>query len=314
MEVPVTVLMPVYNGSKYIAEAINSVLEQTFTDFELIIVNDGSTDGTVSVVQNFKDPRIKLISQQNGGVSSALNNGLKISKGKYIARFDADDVCYPTRLQKQYDFITANPEYILVGSDADYMTESGEHIYTYRNVGHTNEEINQTIKMHCSFIHSSVMYPKELVTSIGGYEIKAHTFEDYFLWTKLIKFGKICNLPEPLIKVRFNPSSVTIDEKDHDPKFLFLKRKALETGQISDIEGEEIYASLQRVSKKKKESSYHRLLGKKFLWDNYHPAKARKHLFKSAILEPVNFSTYLLVFFSLLPQKMIQFIYKRTKA
>ena len=101
-EPKVTVLMPAYNAERYIADAIRSVLEQTFTDFELLIVNDGSTDDTAKVIASFKDPRVMLLSQQNKGVSAALNLGLSHARAPYVARFDADDICYPDRLKIQY--------------------------------------------------------------------------------------------------------------------------------------------------------------------------------------------------------------------
>src|SRR5687768_3609783 len=115
MSVPVTVLMPVYKGERHIAEAIDSVLAQTFRDFELLIVNDGSTDGTAAIVKAYNDQRIVLLSRPNGGVSAALNTGLEQARGEYIARFDADDVCYPHRLQVQYDFLRSHPDYVMVG-------------------------------------------------------------------------------------------------------------------------------------------------------------------------------------------------------
>jgi len=309
----ITVLMPVYNGAAYIGEAIESILSQTFTDFELIVVNDGSTDDTAKIVASYSDKRIRLANQENGGVSAALNKGLKMASGKYIARFDADDVCYPDRLKIQYSFLVAHPDYVLVGSDADYMSQDGEHIYLYENVGHTNEEINKTIAEHCSFIHSSVMYPKRIVMELGSYEVRAHTFEDYFLWKKLIKKGKVCNIRLPLMKVRFNSSSVTIDEKDHDPVFLRLKKKALETGEITEEEGKEILKSVRGLSKKRKEGSYNRMLGKKFLWDNYKPGKARRHLLKAIKSEPAVLLSYLLILFSFLPEHTIKSIYNNTK-
>jgi len=255
MHLPITVLMPVYNGAKYIREAIDSVLAQSFGDFELLIVNDGSTDTTVEVISSYTDKRIRLISQANGGVSAALNAGLKEAKGKYIARFDADDVCYTYRLERQYAFMEADPEYIVIGSDADYMSEEGDFLFKYVNIGHTNEEINERINTYCPFVHSSVFYLKDPVVNIGGYEINAHSFEDYFLWMRLIKKGKMCNFKEPLIQVRFNSSSVTVDEKDREPVFVELKKKALRTGRITDEEGEILLKSIKRLSKDKKEKS-----------------------------------------------------------
>lgn len=313
MNLPITVLMPVYNCEKYIGAAIDSVLNQTFKDFELLIVNDGSTDNTQKVIETYSDPRIVLINKPNGGVSSALNTGLAAARGEYIARFDADDICVSTRLQKQYEFMKSHPDYILVGSDADYITEEGDYIYYYSTPWHTNDEIRERIMEYCPFIHSAVMYLKEAVVSLGGYEVKAHTFEDYFLWTKLVRKGKVCNINEPLIKVRFNASSVTVDERDVEPVFARLKSKALKTGEISDEEGKAIFESIKRLNRKKKESSYNRMLGKKFLWNNYQPRKARRYLLKTIIMEPFRMTSYLLLMLSFLPEKMIKSIYEKTR-
>lgn len=310
----ITVLMPVYNAGKYLAEAIDSVLCQTLSDFEFLIINDGSTDNTEEVIRSYTDPRIRLINQQNGGVSAALNTGLAHAQGTFIARFDGDDVCYPTRLEQQYDFMQRNPEYILIGSDGDYMSEEGEFLFTYRNTGHTNEEIQERINVYCPFIHSSVFYRKAPVLEAGGYEVKARSFEDYFLWKQLVKKGKVCNFVEPLIKVRFNASSVTIDEKDMDPLFTQLKAKALETGKISQEEGQLLLKSIRRLSPSKKESSYHRMLGKKYLWNNYQPSKSRKHLRQSMRIEPFKPETYMLFLLSFLPKTTITAIYNKKRS
>lgn len=309
----ITVLMPVYNAGKYLVEAIDSVLNQTLGDFEFLIINDGSTDNTEELIRSYTDPRIRLINQPNGGVSAALNTGLALARGTYIARFDGDDICYPSRLEKQYAFMQLHPEYIVIGSDADYMSEEGDFLFTYRNTGHSNEEIQERINVYCPFVHSSVFYRKAPVLETGGYEVNAHSFEDYFLWKHLIKKGKVCNFKDPLIKVRFNASSVTVDEKDRDPVFVQLKEKALETGKISHEEGQLLLKSIRRLSPLKKESSYHRMLGKKYLWNNYKPSSARMHLRKSMRLEPFKPETYMLFLLSFLPKTTIETIYKRNK-
>ena len=113
--------MPVYNAEKYIGDSIASVLQQSFIDFELLIINDGSTDKTEKIIRGFADPRIRLINQTNQGIAAALNNGLQIARADYIARFDADDICMPERLQIQYDFLRTLPDYVIVGSNADYI-------------------------------------------------------------------------------------------------------------------------------------------------------------------------------------------------
>jgi len=142
--------------------------------------------------------------------------------------------------------------------------------------------------------------------------VKAHTFEDYFLWVKLIGKGKVCNFKESLIKVRFNPSSVTVDERDYEPVFIHLKQKALKTGIITDAEGLTIKESIKKLRRSKKEGSYHRMLGKKYLWNNYQPAMARRHLFKSLAAEPLSFTAYALLLVSLFPAGFISWLYNKT--
>lgn len=149
---------------------------------------------------------------------------------------------------------------------------------------------------------------------MGGYDVNAHSFEDYFLWMKLIKTGKMLNSEEPLIKVRFNPASVTVDEKDREPEFIMLKKKALDTGHISEQEGQRLLKSIRRMSKTQKESSYHRMLGKKYLWNNYKPASARKHLWQSIRLEPLKPAAYILLLLSVFPKNFIDRLYKRKQS
>lgn len=313
MKTPVTVLMPVYNAEKYLAEAIDSVLMQSHKDFEFLIINDGSTDHSLEIINRYSDSRIRVITQKNGGVSAALNTGLKHATGEYIARFDADDVCYPTRIEEQYHFMRAHDEYVIVGADIDYIDKDGEYLFSFTTIGHTNEEIKERISLGCPFVHSAVMYKKDVVLAMGGYEVKAHTFEDYFLWMKLIDKGKVFNFNKAMIKVRFNPESVTVDYKDYNETFLRLREKALKTGIITDEEGDQLLKSVKRLDRKTKEFSYNNMLGKKYLWNNYNPRKARAHLWKAFKLKPFSLSPYVLTAMSFLPKAMIFSIYNKTK-
>jgi glycosyltransferase involved in cell wall biosynthesis len=173
----VTVLMPAYNAANYIGEAIDSVLQQTFTDFELLIINDGSTDNTKQVIESYDDNRIILIGHLvNHGIAAALNTGLSKANGEYIARFDADDICVPERLQEQVSFLDNHPDYVLTGSDAEYISENGEHLFYFKSLGHIHEQLLYKIYSHCPFIHSSVMYRKDPVIEAGGYSLHAHNF------------------------------------------------------------------------------------------------------------------------------------------
>ena len=183
MQMPkVTVLMPAYNAANYIGEAIDSVLQQSFDDFELLIINDGSTDNTTQVIRSYNDTRIILIDHHvNHGIAAALNTGLSKAGGKYIARFDADDICSPERLQEQVSFLDNHPDYVLTGSDAEYISENGEHLFYFKCFSHNNEQLLHKIYSQCPFIHSSVMYRINPVIEAGGYSLYAHNFEDYFL-------------------------------------------------------------------------------------------------------------------------------------
>jgi glycosyltransferase involved in cell wall biosynthesis len=307
----VTVLMPAYNAALYIGDAIKSVLEQTFTDFELLIVNDGSTDETLDIIQSFKDPRIVLVNQQNKGVSAALNVGLALARAPYIARFDADDVCYPTRLKTQYDFITAHPEYSIIGSAADYMDAEGHFIFTHHPCAHLNEEIQELKYSVCPFIHSSVFYKKEVVVNNGGYNEHAYTFEDHFLWVNILKNEKACNLSQPLIKVRLNPESITIDEKWNSRKFRSIKNSSLKKRSITEAEGQELYQiSGINQSQKIKQGAYYALCGKKFLLNNYQPQRARAHVTKAISLHPLRIDNYLIFTISYLPERFINWLHK----
>src|SRR5690625_6791695 len=129
--IKISVIMPAYNEERYIAESIQSILNQTFQDFELIIVDDGSTDKTFEIASSFNDPRVKLYKQQNSGPAAARNKALSLAKGKYIALQDADDRSKPERLEKQYDFLENNLDYIAVGTDADYIDKDGFFIYEH---------------------------------------------------------------------------------------------------------------------------------------------------------------------------------------
>lgn len=309
----ITVLMPTYNTGLYIREAIASVLEQSFIDFELLIVNDGSTDDTLQIIDSFHDDRIVLINQENKGVAAALNTGLAHARAPYVARFDADDICYPDRLKIQYDFITSYPEYSIIGAGADYVDAEGHYIFTHYPVAHLNEEIQQLKYSVCPFIHSSVMYRRELILHNGGYNEHAHTYEDHFLWVNILKNQKACNLSKSLIKVRLNPQSVTVDERWHSRKFRSIKYSTLKSRNITEAQGSELFSmSGKQYPAKKREGAYYALCSKKFLLNNYQPEKARLNLTKAINLQPFRFDNYLIYTISYFPQRFIKGLYQLT--
>ncbi len=308
----VTVLMPAYNAGKYIAEAMGSVLQQTFSDFTLLIVDDGSTDDTLQVIRSFSDVRIDLIHQSHKGIAAALNKGLSKASSEYIARFDADDICFPGRLMQQVSFLDTHPDYIIVGTDAEYISENGEHLFHFKTVGHTHEQIIQKIYSCCPFIHSSVMYRKKAVIKAGGYSVHAHNFEDYLLWMQLLKSGRFYNLPEQLIRVRFNPVSVTIDERWRGRFFRKMKRQIIRKGTITEREGSHLLSIIESQDFKNiKEGAYYALCGKKILLNNQQRKKARPLFSKAIRLYPYRLDNYILYLLSFFPNFFISWLYQK---
>jgi glycosyltransferase involved in cell wall biosynthesis len=304
--------MPAYNAEKYIGAAISSVLIQTFTDFELLIINDGSTDATEMIVRSFEDDRIRLINQTNQGIAAALNMGLRNANAALIARFDADDICMPERLMVQYDFLIKNPQYIIVGSDADYLDMNGDYVFTCKMPAHTNEEIQELALNKCPFIHSSVLFRKEFILQAGGYDEHACAFQDHILWAKCIKLGKTCNLPLALLQVRLNPESISIDEKWRTKRFREIKSQSINRGNLTKQEGMELLGILKKQNNPKiKEGSYYSLLGKKYLWNNHQPQKARVNLRKAIRINPGRIDSYFIMALSFFPRDFISWIYKR---
>jgi hypothetical protein len=311
-DIKITVLVPAYNAAKYIGEAIRSVLGQTYGRFELLIVNDGSTDNLEEVVNSFKDPRIRLLSQENKGVSAALNKGLAAAHGQYIARFDADDICYPERLAVQLAFLEANPDHVLVGSDVDYITEEGAFIYRHHCFAYKDHEIQDKLYFYCPFIHSSVMYRKAAVLEAGGYDPLAHSFEDYLLWVHLLKKGKAANFPQSLVRVRLNPGSVTIDEKWRGEDFLQLKRTIVLRGSVSIAEAGQLSNIIAKQDTRRiKTGAYYALCAKKFLADNFQPDQARRYALRAIRANPLRWDNYALWVACNFPERWIQWIHKQ---
>jgi glycosyltransferase involved in cell wall biosynthesis len=208
--------MPVYNGSKYLRPAIDSILGQNFRDFELIIVNDGSTDDTLEIAKSYTDKRIVLLSHENQGVARSLNKALKIARGKYIRRHDADDVSLPDDLKVQVDFLVMHPEFALVSSQIAYMTDRGKKAGLYRNPkqdffsGKEYVEVDfELYKMSRPVIHATVLMLREVLLELGGYRTDFLTSEDIDLWLRFLDNHRIAVLNQCHYYVRLHHNSAT---------------------------------------------------------------------------------------------------------
>jgi len=215
MSVPqVSVIMAVYNGGKYLRTAINSVLQQSFTEFEFIIVDDCSTDSTATIISSYRDGRIKYIKNKvNLGQTPSLNIALDLSKGKYIARIDADDVYQPEKLEIQYSFMEKHPEVTVCGTSGESIDENGE-IYANRSFPQKPIDIYFRMFYHSPLNHVSIIMRRSIILKIGGYDERYPICADFALWSKLIKNNyQITNIPESLTQFRVHVHSLSIVNK-----------------------------------------------------------------------------------------------------
>ena len=205
----ITVLMPVYNGEKYLREAIDSIFNQTFTDFEFLIVDDGSTDNSVEIINSYQNSRINLVkNDKNEGLVYTLNRGLSLAKGEYIARMDCDDISLPERLKKQIDFLDSNSEIAVVGTWIKVINEKEEPQTTWQ-YPLKPLEIQWNLYFYCPLAHPSVMFRKRIILSNGSYSPEMTHAEDYELWWRLSKKYLLANLPDILLIYRQHQSSIT---------------------------------------------------------------------------------------------------------
>ncbi|MCK9267047.1 glycosyltransferase [bacterium] len=225
MKTEITVLMAVYNGEKYVREAIESILSQTFKDFEFLIVDDGSDDSTPRILAEYKDSRIKIVrNPKNIGLAASLNTGIKLSSGKFIARQDADDISMPERLERQVSFIHNKKDIALVGTWVLTINSNGEKV---DKVIYPCDDatIRKNIVVRNQFAHGSVMYRKGAVVSAGCYNELFRFSEDYNLWLRLVEFGEAANIPEFLYKWRMAEPIFYSEKKIGEEMYCLLTRE-----------------------------------------------------------------------------------------
>ena len=211
----VSVLLPVYNCELYVQAAVRSIINQSYTDFEFLIIDDASTDATVSIIKSIDDSRIQLIEKPlNSGYTNSLNYGLQLAKGKYIARMDGDDISYPERFAKQIAYLEAHPEVIVCGT-------------TYKIIGNDKlimvPENHEAIKIgllwgNC-ISHPSVMIRKKVLDDlIIIYDSSKEPAEDYDMWVRLLSIGKLHNLQEILLEYRLYSNQVSRKRAEEQKK------------------------------------------------------------------------------------------------
>ena len=223
----VSVLMPVYNGEPYLREAVESILNQSFTDFEFIIIDDGSTDKTPEILKSYADPRLVVVNQANIGVTQSLNKAINMARGQYIARMDADDISLPKRLQMQVEFLEKHPTVGLVGTSVIHFDEDGKMIME-KLLLTESAWIKEALLSENQLCHGSVMFRRECIEKVGGYREEFKHIEDYDLWLRIAEHYEVANLAAPLYKWRFNPDGISVSHKLEQDRYTALARQCAE--------------------------------------------------------------------------------------
>jgi hypothetical protein len=207
----ISVLLSCYNGSVWLPAAITSVLGQTYTPFEFVIVDDGSTDRSWSIIQNYsdQDKRIRAIKKENTGLTDSLNVGIRAARGRWIARIDADDLNEPTRLAEQIGFLRLHPGMVLLGSGFAEIDARGSVIRVHRRPFAHGRLVRDLRRLQRFFPHSSAMFRRDVALKVGGYNVRFRKAQDWDLWLRMAELGEISCLSKPLVKIRKHADQIS---------------------------------------------------------------------------------------------------------
>lgn len=206
----VTVLLPCYNAELYVEEAVRSMMQQTYTNLEILLIDDCSTDGTNAILSRLalEDNRIRLVrNEPNLKLIKTLNKGLDLANGIYIARMDADDISLPVRIEKQMNFMLSNPEVDLCGTN--YIMIDGEGL----EIGCSDyplNDIRENLLFNCPVAHPSVLFKKETIIRVGKYNEEMFNAEDYELWLRVVSVGCIKNISDKLLLYRWHGNNISL--------------------------------------------------------------------------------------------------------
>lgn len=246
MSVPkLSVVMSVFDGEPFVADAVECILNQTYRDFEFIVINDGSSDGTLAILKEYaaKDDRVRLIDQKNTGLTLALRRGVDVAKGEFIARMDVDDVSLPTRLEKQMALFERYPELIAVTTDVEHFLEDGSFFALAQLRRDTRLLPLLFVFSNAIGGHGQVIFRRDAYMKVGGYDPEFRYAQDGELWTKLVEQGPFGVVPETLYRYRTGHENITTVFRSEQASFSDRTRQR----QFKKITGHDLDDELARA-------------------------------------------------------------------
>ena len=311
-EPDVSIIITAYNSSEFISSSIKSILNQSYKNFELIVVDDGSTDDTWNLIKSFEDDRIVPLQKFNEGAAAGRNFGIKYAKADLIAILDSDDLANPERLEIQVNFMDQYSDYVCIGSQGRAIDISGNFVYEI-NLPLSDVEIRSHLP-YMPFIHPSIMFRKKPFYDIGGYPEYMLKAQDRVMINKLSSVGKFLNLKERLINYRIVPGSNSSRNTKEKKIIDNIINKVIKNDCIAIEDYQIIKNSIKNKTENDKHFDYHIFLSKKYLWNNYSLEEARDNIIKALNYKKFNIEPYLLSIVSCLPEKIIENLYRISKS
>lgn len=294
----ISVIMSVYNCQRFLKEAVASVLAQTFTDFEFIIIDDGSTDESPSILHSYADTdkRIRLIRHPNGGLTKALNEGLQMARGEFIARMDADDIALPQRLEKQIDYLRNSLNCVAVSGNVLFVDSDGEPLcVSKQETEHNRIEEELFCGRGLALVHPASMFRRVAMLQVGGYQERYKRGQDLDIYLRLAEIGLLANLPDIVLKFRRQTNSITAlaDEAKGNKMKAEMIRDAMQRRGMNPES-----FKFPQFRQPRSVGEHHRMLAYMAINGGF-ISSARKHALKALRLEPFSKNTLKAVFLSM---------------
>jgi glycosyltransferase involved in cell wall biosynthesis len=294
----ISVLLPAYNAERYLRGAIDSILAQTFSDFELLALDDGSSDQSLSILREYesKDSRVRVTSRENRGLVSSLNELISESRGRYLARMDADDICSQKRFEKQYGFLESNADHVVVGGCVQLVNRGGLPIRIVDNPL-THDGIDQSnLGGRTAIWHPTALIRKDAMLNVGGYREEFQHAEDLDLWLRLGEVGKLANVPDIVLRYRLHDDSVSY-------KNALLQQSSAQRACSDAWKRRGIVGNYQADLWRSPDKEYQYKLALEYgwtAWANDYRMTWRSYAWKAVRLRPFSKETWRLVIFGFL--------------